>query len=78
MKQAKRLQKQVFTLAEFLEKKAPDFKVPQLKTKAVVHGHCHHKAIMKMDTDKKLLKKTGLDFEVLGFRLLRTCRWFWL
>ena len=62
---AKRLQKQVFTLAEFLEKKAPDFKIPQLKTKAVVHGHCHHKAIMKIDTDKKLLKKTGLDFEVL-------------
>jgi Fe-S oxidoreductase len=63
--QAKRLQKQFFTLAEFLEKKAPDFKVPQLKTKAVVHGHCHHKAIMKIDTDKKLLKKTGLDFEIL-------------
>ncbi len=63
--EAKRLQKQVFTFAEFLEKKAPGFKIPQLKTKAVVHGHCHHKAIMKIDTDKKLLKKTGLDFEVL-------------
>jgi len=63
--QAKRLSHQVFTLAEFLEKKAPDFKVPQLKSKAIVQGHCHHKAIMKMDADKELLEKTGLDFEVL-------------
>lgn len=62
---AKRLSQQVFTLAEFLEKKAPGFKIPQLKNKAVIQGHCHHKSIMKMDTDKKLLQKTGLDFEVL-------------
>jgi FAD/FMN-containing dehydrogenase/Fe-S oxidoreductase len=62
---AKRLSQQVFTLAEFLEKKAPDFKVPQLKSKAIIQGHCHHKAIMKMDADKELLEKTGLDFEVL-------------
>ncbi|MGN6637599.1 MAG: (Fe-S)-binding protein, partial [Mucilaginibacter sp.] len=62
---AKRLQKQVFTLAEFLEKKAPDFKVPHLKSKAVVHGHCHHKAIMKMDSDKELLDRLKLDYKVL-------------
>ena len=30
--------KQVFTLGEFLEQKAPDFKIPQLKRKAIVHG----------------------------------------
>jgi Fe-S oxidoreductase len=62
---AKRLQKQVFTLAEFLEKKAPGFEIPQLKSKAVVHGHCHHKAIMKMDCDKQLLDKLKLDYKVL-------------
>lgn len=62
---AKRLNKQVFTIAEFLEKKMPDFKIPELKSRAIVHGHCHHKAIMKMDSDKKLLKRIGLDYELL-------------
>ena len=55
----------MFTLAEFLEKKAPDFKIPQINNKAIIHGHCHHKAIMKLDCEKSLLKKTGLDYEVL-------------
>ncbi|GAA4750266.1 FAD-binding and (Fe-S)-binding domain-containing protein [Flavisolibacter ginsenosidimutans] len=63
--QASRLSKQVFTLGEFLEKKAPDFKIPALKQKAIVHGHCHHSSIMKMDCEKKVLDKTGLDYEVL-------------
>jgi FAD/FMN-containing dehydrogenase/Fe-S oxidoreductase len=63
--EAARLKKQVFTLAEFLENKAPDFKVPVLKRKAIVHGHCHHKAIMKLDCEKSLLNKTGLDYKIL-------------
>jgi FAD/FMN-containing dehydrogenase/Fe-S oxidoreductase len=62
---AKRLKKNVYTLAEFLEQKAPDFKIPQLQQKAIVHGHCHHKAIMKINADKNILKKTALDFSVL-------------
>ena len=62
---AKRLSKNVFTLAEFLEKKAPHFAIPQVLQKAIVHGHCHHKAIMKFDADKKVMKKAGLDAEVL-------------
>lgn len=63
--QASRLSKQVFTIGEFLDKKAPDFKVPQLKRKAVVHGHCHHRSIMGIDSEKKIMKNAGLDFEVL-------------
>jgi FAD/FMN-containing dehydrogenase/Fe-S oxidoreductase len=63
--QASRLSKQVFTLGEFLEKQAPDFKVPQMKQKAIVHGHCHHRSIMKMDCEKKVLDKTKLDYEIL-------------
>jgi FAD/FMN-containing dehydrogenase/Fe-S oxidoreductase len=62
---ALRLHKNVFTLGEFLIAKAPGFKIPELPAKAVVHGHCHHKAIMKMDQDKELLKRSGLDFKVL-------------
>lgn len=62
---ASRLSKQVFTLAEFLEKKAPDFKIPELKRKAIVHGHCHHKSIMKMRCEKTVLDKTKLDYNIL-------------
>ena len=62
---AKRLKKNVYTLAEFLEKKAPDFHFPKLKRKAIIHGHCHHKAIVTMDSEKKLLNNSGLDYEML-------------
>lgn len=63
--QAGRLSKQVFTLGEFLDKKAPDFKMPELKQKAIVHGHCHHRSIMKMDCEKKVFDKTKMDYEIL-------------
>ncbi|QJD98199.1 FAD-binding oxidoreductase [Mucilaginibacter robiniae] len=62
---AKRLKKQVYTIAEFLEQKAPDFKIPELKKKALVHVHCHHKAIMKTEADGKVYEKTGLDYQFL-------------
>jgi Fe-S oxidoreductase len=62
---AKRLSRQTFTLSEFLEKKADGFAVPKLQRHAIVHGHCHHKAIMKMDDERKVLDKMGLDYEML-------------
>src|SRR6266704_3069122 len=62
---ARRLSKQVFLLSEFLERKVPNYQPPQLHRKAVVHGHCHHKAIMGMGAEEAVLKKLGLDFEIL-------------
>jgi FAD/FMN-containing dehydrogenase/Fe-S oxidoreductase len=62
---AKRLAQQTFTFAEFLRKKAPDFRPPTLKQKAVVHGHCHQKAIMKLDAEKQLFMQLGLDANIL-------------
>ncbi|WP_020601444.1 FAD-binding and (Fe-S)-binding domain-containing protein [Spirosoma spitsbergense] len=62
---AKRLRQNTFTLAEFLEKKAPDFRVPKLKRKAVVHGHCHHKAVMKTEAEEKLMGDMKLDYQML-------------
>jgi Fe-S oxidoreductase len=61
---AKRLKAQTFTLSEFLEKKAKDFELPVLKRKAVVHGHCHHKAIMKLESEEEVFKKMKLDYSV--------------
>jgi FAD/FMN-containing dehydrogenase/Fe-S oxidoreductase len=60
-----RLSQQTFTLAEFLQKFAPSYHLPKLARKAIVHGHCHHHAIMKMDADRELLQRLGLDFELL-------------
>jgi FAD/FMN-containing dehydrogenase/Fe-S oxidoreductase len=62
---AKRLYQQTFTLGEFLTQKVEDYAPPQLHRKAIVHGHCHHKAIMGMDAELEVLKKLGLDFELL-------------
>ena len=62
---AKRLSRQTFTLSEFLEQKADRFRYPALHRKAIVHGHCHHKAIMKMVDDTKVLDAMGLEYEML-------------
>jgi FAD/FMN-containing dehydrogenase/Fe-S oxidoreductase len=61
---AERLRSQTFLLSEFLVNHA-DYRPPQLKRKALVHGHCHHKSVLKFDSESELLKRTGLDFQVL-------------
>ena len=62
---AKRLSQNTLTLGEFLTQEAEHYEPPKLERKAIVHGHCHHKSIMGMDAEEKLLEKLGLDFEVL-------------
>jgi Fe-S oxidoreductase len=60
-----RLSGQTFLLSEFLEQKVDNYQPPKLRRKAVVHGHCHHKSILKMDAEESILKKLGLDYHVL-------------
>ncbi|HET6255246.1 MAG TPA: FAD-binding and (Fe-S)-binding domain-containing protein [Puia sp.] len=62
---ALRLRTQTFTLAEFLQKKAPQFRPPVLSKEAIIHGHCHQKAIMKMDAEKELFSKMKLNFRIV-------------
>ncbi len=62
---ARRLKKQTFLLSEFLERKVENYQPPTLHRKAVVHGHCHHKALMRMGTEEAVLKKLGLDYQLL-------------
>jgi FAD/FMN-containing dehydrogenase/Fe-S oxidoreductase len=59
---ARALSKQVFLLSEFLEQYARDFHIPKLARKALIHGHCHHKAIMKMTAEESVLQRMGIDF----------------
>jgi Fe-S oxidoreductase len=62
--EAQKLKSQTFLLSEFLINEA-DYRPPQLKRKAIVHAHCHHKSVLKFDSESELLKRTGLDFHVL-------------
>jgi Fe-S oxidoreductase len=62
---AQRLRSQSYMLGEFLEQKAPHYQPPALDRKAVLHVHCHQKALIKQNHDEELLSKMGLDLEAL-------------
>ena len=62
---ARRLMENTFTLSEFLEKKVPGYKPPQVKRDAIVQGHCHHKAVLRIWDEKSLMEKAGLNYDVL-------------
>jgi FAD/FMN-containing dehydrogenase/Fe-S oxidoreductase len=59
---ADRLARQTFLFSEFLERKAEHFRVPTLPRKALLHGHCHQKSIMKMKDEEAVLKRLGIQF----------------
>ena len=62
---AKRLAGLTMTLAEFLQKHAPQFELPKLQRNALVQGHCHHKAIMRFKSETAILERLGARYEVL-------------
>ncbi len=58
---AQALSKQTFLLSEFLDHNSHNAPLPQLNRKALLHGHCHHKSIMKMTAEESLLRRIGID-----------------
>jgi Fe-S oxidoreductase len=62
---AKRLHDQSYLLSEFLVAKAPNFRVPSMPRSALVHGHCHQKAVLRFNDDVTLLQQVGLEHKVL-------------
>jgi Fe-S oxidoreductase len=60
---AQRLAKQTFMLGEFLDREG--YVPPRLRRRALVQGHCHHKAVIGFDSDTRVLDKIGLDYQVL-------------
>jgi hypothetical protein len=68
---ALRLRGQVVTLGEFLAQRNRGdggdrrFSPPTLARRAIVHGHCHDKAIMRMQGETAVLDALGLDYQVL-------------
>jgi FAD/FMN-containing dehydrogenase/Fe-S oxidoreductase len=60
-KRAQALSRQAFLLSEFLE--AQQVPLPRLHRRAILHGHCHQKSIMKMASEESLLRRLGVDFQ---------------
>lgn len=61
---AARLAQRVVSFSEFFAKYS-DFHFPKLRKQALVHGHCHDKAVMKMEGEADFLKHLGLEFKIL-------------
>ena len=59
---AQALSRQTFLLSEFLVARANDFALPHIKRKAILHGHCHQKSLMKMTAEEAVLTRLGVDF----------------
>jgi FAD/FMN-containing dehydrogenase/Fe-S oxidoreductase len=62
---AKRLSLQTLTMPEFLQRHCEGWDAPRRDGRAVVHGHCHQKAVMGMDDETALLERLGLEVELL-------------
>ena len=60
---AQRLSKQTFLLSEFLLERG--WKPPPLRRRALVHGHCHHKAVLGWKKEVELLKQVLPDHEMV-------------
>jgi FAD/FMN-containing dehydrogenase/Fe-S oxidoreductase len=60
---AQALSRQTFLLSEFLENNSRNSPLPRFNRKAVLHGHCHHKSVMKMTAEESLLRRIGIDFQ---------------
>jgi hypothetical protein len=60
---AQRFRQQSFLLGDFLERVR--YRSPALERKALVHGHCHQKALAGIKAEQSLLARMGLDAEVL-------------
>ena len=63
---AKALAEGTFMLDEFLARKAPAYAPPPRQGRALLHGHCHQKAISGLKHETALLgRMAGLELEVL-------------
>lgn len=61
--EAKRLSQQTFLFDEYLQRIG--YRPPRLERQAIVHGHCHRKAVMGMKTTEQLLDAMGMKAEIL-------------
>ncbi|WP_327392362.1 FAD-binding protein [Streptomyces sp. NBC_01186] len=61
-----RLSGQFRTFSELLLNEAPDdWRPPSLTRAATVQTHCHQHAVMRYDADRELMRRAGIDADVL-------------
>jgi Fe-S oxidoreductase len=63
---ARRLSAQTVTLDELLNRHAAEWEPPPLRRRALIHGHCHHRAVMGLEGEQSLLQRAGLDVQELN------------
>jgi FAD/FMN-containing dehydrogenase/Fe-S oxidoreductase len=64
---AHRLHSQTFYFSEFLDAKMPDYQSwhpPHLEGRALVHGHCHHRAVIGFQNEVSLLNRMGIASDI--------------
>ncbi|HEY3930647.1 MAG TPA: FAD-binding and (Fe-S)-binding domain-containing protein [Candidatus Koribacter sp.] len=61
---ATRLKEQTYLLGDFLNNFAKETPLPALHRKVLAHAHCHHKAVLGIDNEKKLFDRLGVDYEL--------------
>ena len=57
---ARRLSEQTLMLSEFLDRAG--YQPPHVEGGAIVHGHCHHKSVIGMRPEERVLDATGLQW----------------
>jgi FAD/FMN-containing dehydrogenase/Fe-S oxidoreductase len=62
---ARKLSAQTWLLSELLRRKAPDYRPPPLSRPAILQGHCHQRAIMRMTDEEEILRQMGLQLTTL-------------
>jgi FAD/FMN-containing dehydrogenase/Fe-S oxidoreductase len=60
---ARRLSAQTVLLSELLASGSSTYAPPQLAGRVLLHGHCHQKALMKMDHAQTLMRQMGLTID---------------
>ncbi len=59
-KDAQRLSQNCFLISEFIIQEKPD--LPQIKKRAILHGHCHEKAVLDMTATRSILAQMSIQF----------------
>jgi len=62
---AQRLSKQTFLLGEFLRQHGTGDLPAHVSGAVMLHGHCHHKAVAKIDDEEAVLRAAGATVETL-------------
>ena len=58
---ARRLTAQTMVLDELLDRYAPEWTPPDVSRRALIHGHCHHKAVIGANYGRDLLTRAGVQ-----------------